>query len=449
MGAGYTTLLQQAAGIEAGELDPVDLAETALYAAANTESVFIRLLDERARAEAEAARIRQRSGCRLGPLDGVPIAWKDVFDCRGVTTSAGTRVLTEPARDDAETVRRAGQAGLIPLGKTNMTELAFSGLGLNPHFGTPHATPGKGPARIPGGSSSGSAVAVAKGVVTAATGSDTAGSLRIPAAFNGLVTYRSTVGRQPMRGVWPLARSLDTVGVLARTLPDCLAVDDAMRLGRMCQRSPRLPEQITVILDTDVLALPDISEAVRHNTQRLAADYEAAGVRVVRKPVSAVLQTLDCIQRDGWLGGFEAYAEYRALLEDGPAAMFDPRVRNRILAMRAAAPDAPVRIYWERQRLQRELRRQLDGALLLMPTVPHVAPELEPLLASDERYFKVNLDTLKLTMVGSLLDSAVIALPSGTDADGQYTGVQLLAPGGEDDSLIRSCLTLAESSSHE
>lgn len=438
------TLLQLSAGIEAGDMNPVELIEESLVKAEGSKAVFIGLLANRAREEAEQSRLRQLAGRRLSPLDGIPIAWKDVFDCQGEVTTGGSRVFTEPASRDAEAVRRAGQAGLIPVGKTNMTELAFSGLGLNPHYGTPHATPGDGPARIPGGSSSGSAVAVALGIVAAATGSDTAGSLRIPAAFNGLVSYRSSLGRQSMAGILPLARSLDTPGVLANTLTDCLAVDDAMRLGQVSHYLPRVPEHITVVLDTDILQAPFVSEVVRQNTLRQAEHFEALGVRVVRKPLAATRETLDCIERYGWLGGFEAYAEYKDLLEQNPPDAFDPRVRNRILALKDAAPDRPVRLYWERRRLQQALRRQLDGAILLIPTVAHVAPQMAPLLADDDLYASVNLNTLKLTMIASLLDSPAIALPSGQDADGQFTGVQLMAPQGEDDLLIRSCLTLAK-----
>lgn len=435
------TVWQQAEGLAEGRLDPVTLTETALERAASADAVFISRLTERARFEADQARQRQRAGRRLGPLDGIPMAWKDLFDIAGSVTTSGSRLYDRPASTDAEAVRLAGQAGLISIGKTNMTELAYSGLGLNPHYGTPQATPGDGPARVPGGSSSGSAVAVAAGIVAAAAGSDTAGSLRIPAAFNGLVSYRPSVGRPAMAGVHPLARSMDTVGVLAATLEDVLAVDDAMRLGRVESRQPRAAGDIRLVLDEEALHDAAISEPVRANLLAAARRFEAAGVRVLRRPVPAVRDALAAIAADGWLGGFEAYTEYKSLLESR-AADFDPRVRDRLLSIQDASPDRVVRLYWTARRLRAELRDQLDGALLLSPTVAQVAPELAPLQADDARYTRVNLQVLRLTMVASLLDCPAVALPSGTDADGQYTSVQLAASNGGDEALVRSALTL-------
>jgi len=429
-------------GLAEGRFNPVDLVEEALSRAAASESVFISLLEARARFEAEQSRARQRAGRRLGSLDGVPVAWKDVFDVAGSVTSGGSRVLSRPAEADSECVRLAGQAGLVPIGKTNMTELAFSGLGMNPHFGTPHHTPGEGAARVPGGSSSGSAVAVAKGVVPVATGSDTAGSLRIPAAFNGLYSYRPTAGRLPMAGVLPLARSLDTVGALARTLDDCLQVTEAMRTGCAALPEPMSRSSLTLVFDEDALDSPLIANSVKARMLDVALELEDAGIRLVRRPVPAVRETLALIDRCGWLGGYEALAEYRDLLENQPADAFDPRVRNRILAVGQQPPDRAVVLYRERERLKRSLARDLEGALLLSPTVAHVAPELAPLVDNDDRYMKTNLDTLKLTMVASFLDCPAVAMPAGTDADGQYLSVQISAPQGDDDRLLRAALAV-------
>lgn len=429
-------------GLDTGRLDPVDLVEASLEAAARSDSVFIQVLADRARFEARQARERQAEGRRLGPLDGIPMAWKDVFDLTGSVTTAGTRVLTTAATTDATSVRHAGQAGLISLGKTNMTELAFSGLGINPHYGTPHHTPGTGPARVPGGSSSGSAVAVAQGIVPVAAGSDTAGSLRIPAAFNGLYTYRPSVGRIPMAGVFPLARSLDTIGVLARCLEDCLQVTEAMRSGRAEIPRAQSPDTLTVVLDDDALEAPLIHDAVKARTRAVASALERSGIRVVRRAIPAVRETLDLIDRLGWLGGYEALAEHRDLLDQHPADGFDPRVRNRILAVDRQPPDRAVLLYRERERLQRALAEQLEGAYWLSPTVAHPAPELAPLIDSDERYMSTNLATLKLTMVASFLDCPAVAMPAGTDDNDQHLSVQLAAPQGEDDRLVSAALTL-------
>ena len=224
---------QLAALMSAGLLSPEEVAEQTLasIAACEDQAVFTRLTVERARAEARAATQRLRAGRPASALDGVPIAWKDLFDLEGVTTTAGSRVLEAdaPAKMDATVVSRLTAAGMVCIGHANMTEFAYSGIGLNPHYGTPRNPHGREEARVPGGSSSGSAVAVARGLVPVAIGTDTGGSVRIPAAFNGIIGYKASTGRYPMDGVFALSPTLDTLGVFARTVEDAVVVDAAMR----------------------------------------------------------------------------------------------------------------------------------------------------------------------------------------------------------------------------
>lgn len=187
--------------------DPVQVLEHALEQAARSEHVFISLCSARARREAEAAAARWRDGQPLSLFDGVPLAWKDLFDVAGSVTTAAAEVRRDapPALLDAHCVGRLSRAGMVSVGKTNLSEFAYSGLGLNPHFGTPINPHSDAQPRIPGGSSAGSAVAVATGIVPIAMGTDTAGSIRIPAAFNGLVGFRSSSRRYSRDGVFPLA----------------------------------------------------------------------------------------------------------------------------------------------------------------------------------------------------------------------------------------------------
>ncbi|MGA1684985.1 MAG: amidase, partial [Gemmobacter sp.] len=220
--------------IEAGRADPVALAEAFLGAiAAHPEGarVYARTTPERAMAEAGAARARARAGLRRHPLDGVPLSWKDLFDTAGIATEAGSALLAGrvPAAD-ADVLAEATRAGLVCLGKTHMSELAFSGLGLNPVTATPPNV--NDPARVPGGSSSGAAASVALGLAPAAIGSDTGGSVRIPAAWNDLVGLKTTEGRIGLGGVVPLAESFDTVGPLARSVEDCALILSALEGGR-------------------------------------------------------------------------------------------------------------------------------------------------------------------------------------------------------------------------
>ncbi|WP_028670198.1 amidase family protein [Saccharospirillum impatiens] len=438
----FPTAVQLGQAIGRGELSPVDLAEQALSQAEQFPEVYLNVLRERALCEAELSTWRRDHDCRLGPLDGVPIAWKDLFDVAGEVTTAGGRVFTEPALRDAEVVRRAGQAGLVSVGKTNLTELAFSGLGMNPHYGTPDATPGNGEQRVPGGSSSGSAVAVAKGLIPVAAGTDTAGSLRIPAAFNGLVSYRPTTGHHPAHGVVPLGRSLDTPGVIARTLEDCLAVDDVFCGKSGVQRQALVTDQVTVVLDEQALDDESLEESVRAATRAYADRLESKGIRVVRKAVPVVEQCHQLTARLGWLGGFEALAEYRDLLASLPAERFDPRVRDRILAFEHRSPADVVQLYRERRYLQQVLVEQLGSAVLLSPTVARIAPLLGPLLLDDDAYRAANTACLRLSMVASLLDSPAITVPAGVDLQGQFMGVQLMGLAGQDEHLKRSVLAL-------
>ena len=232
----HATAIEMSEGLQKGTLDPVELTE-AVYDAIKThgdDAIYIETTRDRAMAEAEAARLRLRAGLPASPLDGVPVAWKDLFDLKGRVTTAGAIVTKTdvPAAADAPVIATAHRAGMITTGTVNMTEFAYSGIGLNPHYGTPrnvHAPAGE--RRSPGGSSSASGVVVSAGIVPLSMGSDTGGSVRIPACFNGVVGYKTSSGRYPMAGVYPLAPSLDTIGPLAHSVADC-ALFDAVLRGR-------------------------------------------------------------------------------------------------------------------------------------------------------------------------------------------------------------------------
>ncbi|UTW11724.1 amidase [Marinobacterium rhizophilum] len=434
----YASALAAGQAIAEQQLDPLELVESCLQQAQQSSGVFISTMAERARAEAKAARQRAQAGCRLGPLDGVPVAWKDLFDVQGTVTTAGSRVFAqaEPAAADAAVVRRAAAAGVVSIGKTNLSELAYSGLGLNPHFGTPHNPQGGDARRVPGGSSSGSAVAVATGCAAIGVATDTAGSIRIPAAFNGLVGFRTSSARHDRGGVLALSRTLDSLGPVARTVADC-AVFEACMAGRTGPLPAQaVPADCRVVLDMGVLEDPELAPAVRDNLEIAVAQLQRRGVVVQRRRLQAVAAVRGLIERVGWLGAAEAYTEHRALLDSAGAALLDPRVRTRLLAAASMPVDAVVTLYQQRTQLQRALAAELDGAVLMLPTVAHTAPLLEPLLASDELFARVNLATLRLTMIGSYLDLPTFALPTGIDGDGQFTSLQLSLPTGEDDRLV-------------
>lgn len=424
-----------------GRSDPVQVLEQALLHASMAPTVFISLTAERARREAEAAAARWRAGQPLSVFDGVPLAWKDLFDVAGSITTAGAAYRREApaALLDAPSVGLLCRAGMVSLGKTNLSELAYSGLGLNPHFGTPYNPNGSDQPRIPGGSSSGSAVAVAGGIVPIAMGTDTAGSIRIPAALNGVVGYRSSSRRYSRDGVFPLAHTLDSLGPLTRSVRDALVIDDLLN-GRAQTHVARSLKGQRFVLEQG--ALEDIEPAVRNNLLRAVDLIKAAGALIEVRPSATFQATLNLIKQDGWLGSFEAFALHEALLDSGDADLLDPRVRRRLEATRSLPASQLLHLIDARRRLQYQLVDELDGAVLITPTVAHVAPPLAPLEADDELFVKTNLATLRLTMPGSLLDMPGVSLPSGRDALGLPTGLLLSAPSGEDARLLRVALSV-------
>lgn len=424
-----------------GRSDPVQVLEQALLHASMAPTVFISLTAERARREAEAAAARWRAGQPLSVFDGVPLAWKDLFDVAGSITTAGAAYRREApaALLDAPSVGLLCRAGMVSLGKTNLSELAYSGLGLNPHFGTPYNPNGSDQPRIPGGSSSGSAVAVAGGIVPIAMGTDTAGSIRIPAALNGVVGYRSSSRRYSRDGVFPLAHTLDSLGPLTRSVRDALVIDDLLNGHAQTHVARSLKGQRFVL---EQGALEDIEPAVRNNLLRAVDLIKAAGALIEVRPSATFQATLNLIKQDGWLGSFEAFALHEALLDSGDADLLDPRVRRRLEAARSLPASQLLHLIDARRRLQYQLVDELDGAVLITPTVAHVAPPLAPLEADDELFVKTNLATLRLTMPGSLLDMPGVSLPSGRDALGLPTGLLLSAPSGEDARLLRVALSV-------
>ncbi|MDH6265930.1 aspartyl-tRNA(Asn)/glutamyl-tRNA(Gln) amidotransferase subunit A [Rhizobium sp. SG_E_25_P2] len=434
-----------AASIQTGALDPRDLIDETLDAIDRypDQAIFICLTPERARAEAQASSCRIRDGRSLGLLDGVPFGWKDLFDVTGVTTTAGSVVLSgqPPASADADVVKALSAAGMVSVGKTNMSEFAFSGLGLNPHFGTPRNPASGNDDRITGGSSSGSAAAVAAGLVPAAMGTDTGGSIRIPAAFNGIVGYKATRGRYSMKGVFPLAASLDALGPLCRTVQDAVWIDAAMRnltAPLISRRS--LVGQRFVIADTVFFdgAETGVVEAFEAAVERLAR----AGAVIRRQAFPVISDIFALMAERGPLVTAEAFALHKERLSGPDAARMDPRVVARArLGERISLPDY-LHIVERRQAMQTEFAALLaPGELVLTPTLPHVAPLIEPLRQDDDLFFATNGKTLRNTLIGNFLDWCGVSLPCGFGDAGMPVGLMLSGLANSDDDLLATALS--------
>ncbi|QRI65580.1 amidase [Shinella sp. PSBB067] len=428
--------------LQSGALDPVALAEETLAAIQSQPdtAIFTTLLTDHARVEAEASRRRLAEGRSLGVLDGVPVAWKDLFDIEGLPTTAGSRVLREsaPAGRDAAVVRALSAAGMVSVGRVNMSEFAFSGLGINPHYGTPRnpASPA-GEHRIPGGSSSGSGVAVAAGLVPVSIGTDTGGSVRIPAAFNGIVGYKATRGRYSMEGVFPLARSLDSLGPLCRTVQDAVWIDAAMRGLPAAEplAHPAVADLSFVIPETVVFdgAEQEVVSAFEAAVERLAR----AGARIRREAFPEFSAIFDLMARHGALVTAEAYVLHRERLTGPAAALMDPRVVKRSLLGEKIALSDYLATLDERERLMAAFEARLGpGNILIHPTLPHVAPPIQPLLDDEDLFFQTNGKTLRNTLIGNFLDGCGVSLPCGTAAGGMPAGLLLSGPKGSDQRLL-------------
>jgi len=440
--------LQLAAMLQAGLVDAEAVAEATLAAieAANEPGLFTLQTPERARAEAKAAAARIRAGRPRSLLDGVPIAWKDLFDLEGLVTTAGSRVLAggQPARADAPVVERLKTAGMVTVGRVGMTEFAFSGLGLNPHYGTPRNPHGGAEPRIPGGSSSGSAVAVARGIVPVSIGSDTGGSVRLPAAFNGIVGYKATYGRYPMAGVYPLSKSLDSLGVLCRSVADAIVTDAAMR-GALAPELRRMPaEQVTLVVPTNVVFDKAEAEVIAKFEQALSR-VARLGTRIARRAVPAFDAVLDLGAKHGALVTAEAYALHAERLASPEAARMDQRVAARMRGgVKIAVPDY-IALQNARSRLTAELHAGLvPGEMLAFPTVAHVAPAMRPLETDDDLYVRINALTLRNTMLGNFLGLCGVSLPCGRGAGNLPVGFLLSGPGDADLEVLAFALTIED-----
>src|SRR5271155_3495305 len=277
--------------IAKGDLDPVEVAEFFLDRIERDRDnpSFILVTRKRALEEAEASRKRHREGRAAGPLDGAPIAWKDLVDMAGGRTTAAWALFARsgPKEKDAPIVTNLSAAGMVALGKTNLSEFAFSALGLNPHFGTPRNPRDPATPRIAGGSSSGSAVAVAAGLAPCAIGSDTGGSIRAPASFCGIVGFKTSEGRIDKRGVFPLSRTLDTIGPLARTVEDCVLIDMALRGQSGAPVRPLDLNGVEFVVP-DKTGIDDLDAAVAANLEAAMKRLAAAGAKIISRPAPLI-----------------------------------------------------------------------------------------------------------------------------------------------------------------
>ncbi|MEM6942715.1 MAG: amidase family protein [Pseudomonadota bacterium] len=402
--------------IAAGRLDPIALAE-AYFAAIERHPAgnltYARTTRTRALKEAAAARDRMRAGSMLGPLDGVPVSWKDLIDTAGTATEGGSRLcMGRTPEADGETLRHATAAGTVCLGKTHLSELAFSGLGLNPMAATP---PNRNDARLaPGGSSSGAAASLAYDLAPLAIGSDTGGSVRIPAAWNDLVGLKTTFGLVSNKGSLSLAPSLDTIGPLARSVEDAalglsiLTGTPAPALGSLTGGYLRLyvAEEDVVMSGLEPAVAGAFEDALRRATQ--------AGAQIARGPVPSFAEAERVAIEKSFAVNAEAWQVWGAKLDEQPDTVFHP-IETRVRTGREVPEEKLAAARIEFARLSEETAAFIrEHGLLVMPTAPITAPPIARLLADEAYYTERNLMALRNTRMANLLGLSALTLPTGT-----------------------------------
>jgi aspartyl-tRNA(Asn)/glutamyl-tRNA(Gln) amidotransferase subunit A len=395
---------------------------------------FVHVDREGARRAADAMDTLRAANAAPSRFAGIPISIKDLFDVQGQVTRAGSKVLDgAPAQADAPAVARLRRAGFVLMGRTNMSEFAFSGLGLNPHFGTPLSPWRRHEARVAGGSTSGGAVTVADFMAHAALGTDTGGSCRIPAAFCGLVGFKPTASRIPRTGALPLSTTLDSIGSIARSVACCETLD-AILAGQ--------PEPVASVRNVARLRLAapqnyvldglDAEVAAAFNAA--IASLENAGAAVDRMTIPE-LDRIPAINAKGGFAAAESYAWHRGLMEMR-GAFYDPRVIGRIRRGGEQSAADFVDLLNARAALIEEVTARIASYdAIVMPTVPVVPPPLDA-VDEDGEYARLNLLSLRNPTVINMIDGCAISLPVHPPG-GAPVGLMLAAGHGEDAALLQ------------
>lgn len=372
---------------------------------------FLLVHEKEALAAADRVDAQRRAGAKLHALAGIPISIKDLFDEAGVVTLGGSKVLvgTPPAQRDSVIVERLRTAGAVIIGRTNLTEFAFSGLGINPHYGTPRNVFDRAGERIPGGSSSGAAISVTDGMASGAIGTDTGGSVRIPAALNGIVGFKPTARRVPRDGVLPLSFTLDSVGPIAKTVADCALLDQVLAAdtngvpAAAHLRGLRFAVPKTVFQD-------DLSPAVANAFTATLGRLSAAGAIIIELPMIDFAQAA-AVNPRGALTSAEAFSWHRQWIKE-KAAQYDPRVLARILPGETVSAATYIELLQLRERFIRAINAAASSYdAMLMPTTPDTAPTIAETVISDETYSRLNGRMLRNPSIVNLFDGCALSVP--------------------------------------
>jgi aspartyl-tRNA(Asn)/glutamyl-tRNA(Gln) amidotransferase subunit A len=388
-------------------------------------------VDTKAAIEAAEAMDRLRA-VKAAPsaYAGIPVSIKDLFDIKGQVTRAGSRALDDspPAEADAPVVARLRRAGFIVIGRTNMTEFAYSGIGINPHYGTPKSAWQRSVGHVPGGSSSGAAVSVVDGMAHGALGTDTGGSCRIPAAFNGIVGFKPTQRRVPLDGGVPLSFSLDSFGPLARTVNCCAVLDAFLADEPVIPLQPRPIRGMRLAVPTTIV-LDELEDAVARTFERALETLSRHGALIERIEVPEFLDVTQMNAKGGFSAA-ESYAWHRYLIAS-KGDIYDPRVASRIMRGETqSAADYVDLLGARRSLIERIAVRLAPYDAMILPTTANTPPRIAD-LADDKAFTHANLLALRNCSLINVIDGCGISLPAHREGE-VPVGLMLAATGGAD-----------------
>jgi aspartyl-tRNA(Asn)/glutamyl-tRNA(Gln) amidotransferase subunit A len=441
------TMLELSRSLAGRKITSRQLVEQSLAAIKDPQGegarAFILVHEKEALAAADRVDEARRNGAQLPVLAGIPISIKDLFDEAGVITLGGSTVLvgTAAAKRDSMVVERLRKAGAVIVGRTNLTEFAFSGLGINPHYGTPKNAFDRASARIPGGSSSGAAISVTDGMAAAAIGTDTGGSVRIPAALNGLVGFKPTARRVPLDGVLPLSFTLDSAGPIAKTVADCALLDQVLSAGTdgipasAHVRGLRFAVPKTAFQD-------DWSPAVANAFSAALACLSAAGASIVELPMTEFARAA-VVNPRGIVSSVEAFWWHRQRIKEG-ARKYDPRVIARIRPGESVSAADYIELLHERERFVEDINVAAGGYdAMLMPTTPDTAPTIAEVSKDDESYFRSNGRMLRNPSIVNLFDGCALSMPCH-DPGSAPVGMMIAGIQGTDRRILAIGLAVEE-----
>jgi len=428
------TLAKLAEDLENGRTSARKLVEECLARIADPsgegERTFVHVDKDAAIEAAEAMDRLRRANAAPSPYAGTPVSIKDLFDIKGQVTRAGSRALDDsaPADADAPVVARLRRAGFIVIGRTNMTEFAYSGIGINPHYGTPKSTWRREVGHVPGGSSSGAAVSVTDGMAHGALGTDTGGSCRIPAAYNGIVGFKPTQRRVPREGGVPLSFTLDSFGPLARSVGCCVVLDAVLADEPVQPLRPRPIKGMRLAVPTNV-ALDELDDEVARTFERALDTLSRQGALIERIEVPEFLD-VGVMNSKGGFAAAESYAWHRYLIVSH-GDVYDPRVSSRILRGEGiSAADYIDLVEARKSLIARIAVRLAPFEALVMPTTAITPPRIAD-LADDKAYTKANLLSLRNCTLINMIDGCAISIPCHREGEAPV-GLMLAATGGSD-----------------